>query len=326
MFGAGLIKLRGDACWQDLTCMQYHYETQPVPNPLSWYFHYLPVILHKASVLFNHFVELIAPFGLFIPGRIGWAAGFLTIIFQIILILSGNLSWLNYLTITLCLCCFDDRILKRFIPIQIPATKPAGGIRKGILNTVSVLLVILSIQPAVNLFSPRQLMNASFDPLHVVNTYGAFGSITQQRNEIVLEGTSDAVLGPETRWQAYEFKCKPGDMDRIPCLMSPYHYRLDWLMWFAAMSDYRHHPWILNLIAKLLQNNPSTLSLLKTRPFPDSPPKFIRAQYYRYRFTDSGEKKKTGRHWKREKLGDYLPPLSLDHPEFRKTLEDQKWL
>ena len=141
-----------------------------------------------------------------------------------------------------------------------------------------------------------------------------------------MEGTSDPAPGPETNWQAYEFKCKPGDIGRIPCLMSPYHYRLDWLMWFAAMSDFRYHPWILNLIAKLLQNDPSTLSLLKTKPFPDSAPQYIRAEYYRCHFTDAEERKKTGRHWKREKLSVYLPPLSLDLPDFRKILEDQKWL
>ena len=325
MFGAGLIKLRGDPCWRDLTCMMVHYETQPVPNPLSWYFHHLPPLVHRASVALTHFVELAVPFGVFGPGWAAALAGFLMVVFQLILILSGNLSWLNYLSIALCVSCFDDRILRRFIPVKVPETKPMGAVRKGLLNALTVLIIVLSIQPTVNLLMPWQLMNASFDPLHLVNTYGAFGSVTKERNEIIFEGAEE-MPGGEPVWKAYEFKCKPGDVGRTPCVMSPYHYRLDWLLWFAAMSDYRQYPWILNLAAKLLQNDPKALSLLKSNPFPGRPPKFVRAEFYRYRFTSPEEKKKTGRPWRRVRIGGYLPVLSLDDPRFRKILEDRGWL
>src|SRR3954447_7130252 len=93
MFGAGLIKLRGDPCWRDMTCLDYHYETQPMPNPLSWYFHWGPVWTHRAGVWFNHFAELIAPFGLFLPQPIASAAAIITIVFQGLIMSSGNLSW-----------------------------------------------------------------------------------------------------------------------------------------------------------------------------------------------------------------------------------------
>ncbi|HXV27377.1 MAG TPA: lipase maturation factor family protein [bacterium] len=326
MFGAGLIKLRGDACWRDLTCMVYHYETQPVPNPLSWYFHWLPTFWHKAEILFTHFVELVIPWGFFAPGVVGYFAGGMTILFQIILILSGNLSWLNYMTIILCIPCFDDACLSKILGrLKMPRAKPAGNLRKGILISLTGMIALLSIPPAVNLFSPNQMMNASFNPLHLVNTYGAFGSVTRTRMEVILEGTDDEKLTGNTGWREYEFKCKPGNVRRAPCLMSPYHYRLDWQIWFAAMSSFRYHPWILNLSAKLLEGDPQTLSLLAYNPFPEKPPKYIRASLYAYHFTDSKEMKKTGNWWRRTYEREYLPPLSLDNPRFTDILRQFGW-
>jgi hypothetical protein len=319
MFGAGLIKLRGDPCWRDLTCMFYHYETQPLPNPLSLYFHRLPAFLQKTSVLFTHFAELVVPFGILVPGVVGYAAGAITIVFQLTLILSGNLSWLNYITIVLALSCFDDAFFKKVFS-WVATTSPAmGPFRRIALGMLAALVVFLSIRPVRNLISGRQLMNASFEPLHLVNTYGAFGSVTREREEIILEGTSDAVVTEASAWKPYEFKAKPGDVTRRPAVVSPYHYKLDWQMWFAAMSSYRHHPWILVLVEKLLQGDPAILSLMGPNPFPDAPPKHIRAQLYRYRFPHSDEE---GVWWVREPVGEYLPPLSLDDPDFREAVRE----
>ncbi len=331
MFGAGMIKMRGDPCWSDLTCLDYHYETQPLPNPLSWYFHHLPHGIQKASVLFNHFVELIVPWFLFTPRRVRYVAGGLTLLFQLLLILSGNLSWLNYVTIALCIPCFDDKFLARLTPHFISARIPAEEKRPKRLQTAHraavialiLLVVVLSAQPAVNLFSRHQVMNASFNPLHLVNTYGAFGSVTRERYEIIIEGTDSDVPHATSLWREYEFKGKPGDVDRRPCVVSPYHYKLDWQMWFAAMSPYQYHPWILNLVAKLLEGDKPVLRLIARNPFPDTPPKYVRAELYRYHFTDSGEK---GPWWRRERVGSYLPPLSLDDPEFRRILKQQGWI
>ncbi len=320
MFGAGMIKIRGDQCWRDLTCMDYHYETQPLPNPLSWYLHHLPQGWHKLEVFGTHVIELVMPFAYFIPGAVGVLAGLAAILFHIFLILSGNLSWLNYITIAVAFSCLNDRAISKIVRIQTPPINPPGFLRKGILTAVTGLILFLSITPARNLLSSRQLMNASFDPLHLVNTYGAFGSITRQRREVVLEGTRDFRPGPETVWKEYEFKCKPGNVRRAPCIVSPYHYKLDWQMWFAAMSSYRYHPWILSLAGKLLENDPQTLGLIAGNPFPGEAPRWIRASWYEYHFTTPEERRKTGAWWVRKKAGDYLPPLSLSSPPFQMIL------
>lgn len=315
MFGAGLIKMRGDECWRNLTCMDYHYETQPLPNPLSWYFHHLPHFWHKTEVLANHFIELIVPFLFFIPGPVGMIAGLITLLFHLVLIVSGNLSWLNYITIAITFSCFSGPLLA----FGVPEIEPMNPARAVLIGALTVLIVYLSIEPAMNLFSRRQKMNASFDPLHIVNTYGAFGSITRVRNEVILEGTDDpaGISG----WKEYEFKGKPGDPMRVPPQVSPYHYKLDWQLWFAAMSDYRYHPWILNLVQKFLENDRPVLSLIKTNPFGDKPPQYVRALLYEYHFTTPEEKKKTGAWWKRELRGNYLPPLSLRDANFQDALK-----
>jgi hypothetical protein len=319
MFGAGLIKIRGDECWRDLTCMKYHYETQPMPNPLSWYFHQLPMWSHKAAVLFTHFVELVVPFAYFGPRAFRHGAGILTIAFQVTLILSGNLSWLNYVTIVIAVACFDDSLLPSLM--KLPAVG-AGGFPASVTYVLAGLVGVLSIRPVINLFSESQMMNASFDSLHLVNTYGAFGSITRTRYEVVIEGTDDAVLTPQTRWREYLFKGKPSEVGRMPPVVSPYHLRLDWQMWFAAMGSYQHHPWILNLIAKFLQGDAAVLGLIRQNPFPDHPPRYVRAELYEYHFAEKGSPD----WWARRRVESYLPALSLDHPGFRDVLERQGWL
>jgi len=307
MFGAGMIKLRSDPCWRDLTCLFYHYETQPLPNPLSCYLHHSPRWTHKAGVLFTHFAQLVVPWFYFAPAPLCYWAGGLTILFQMTLILSGNLSWLNYITIVLCIPCFDDRFLTRIIHVShsVPTSMTLlHGIAVGV---VTVIVIALSWRPARNLFSRRQLMNASFEPLHLVNTYGAFGAVTRERFEVVIKGTDAEVLDPNAQWRDYEFKGKPGDLKRRPCIVSPYHWRLDWQMWFAAMSPADFHPWIFVLVQKLLEGEKRILRLFTRNPFPDAPPKFIRADWYRYQFTKPGEPG----WWTRAYVGEYLPPITL---------------
>jgi hypothetical protein len=195
--------------------------------------------------------------------------------------------------------------------LKHPIDVTTSYFRQGIIALLATGIILLSIRPAKNLIARRQLMNASFEPLHLVNTYGAFGSVTRERYEIILEGTSEETISPETEWKEYEFKAKPGDVTRRPAILSPYHYKLDWQMWFAAMSSYQYHPWILNLVAKLLQGDPDTLSLIGENPFDNKPPKFIRAELYYYRFPTKEENTKDW--WIREWTGHYLPPLSLDN-------------
>ena len=169
-------------------------------------------------------------------------------------------------------------------------------------------------------------MNTNYNPFHLVGTYGAFGSITRTRYEIVIEGTDEVVVTSSTRWREYEFKGKPGNLSRSPPQIAPYHLRIDWLMWFAAMSGYEEHPWFIHMMAKLLQGDQGALSLLKTDPFPDAPPRFVRAEIYEYHFTSPDERRKSGYWWKRELAGQYFPIVSLDMPAFRRALEQMGWL
>jgi hypothetical protein len=325
MFGAGLIKLRGDACWKDFTCLNYFYETQPIPNPLSWYFHWAPEWVHKSGVLVNHFVELIVPFGLFLPQPLASIAALLIVAFQLSLMLSGNLSFLNLLTIVIAIPALDGRLLA-WLRVPIPALPQPARKTRYAMVALAVVAGILSIQPAVNMISPNQFMNASFNPLHLVNTYGAFGSVTRTRDEIVVEGTADALPTSSSVWREYEFRGKPGDVMRTPPQIAPYHLRLDWLMWFAAMDSYERSPWFVNFTAKLLEGDRAVLGLLRDNPFPGQPPRNVRALLFSYRFTTPAEHAQTGAWWKRELRGVWLPPLSLDSPGFRQLLIDQGWM
>ena len=326
MFGAGLIKIRGDSCWRDLTCLFYHYETQPIPNPLSWHFHWLPKPIHRFGVLFNHFTELIVPFGYFAPQPLAAVAGLITIFFHLWLMASGNFSFLGLLTIVLASSTLDDRLLCRCLPA--PRTDELRPSRAHRYAAIGLLVVVgfLSIPTVVNLLSPRQAMNTSYDPLHLVNSYGAFGSITRPRYEVVVEGTSADSIDAGTVWREYGFKAKPGALGRKPPQIAPYHLRLDWLMWFCGFTPWYQEPWFVNFTAKLLQNDPKTLSLIAENPFPEKPPRFVRARLYEYRFTTPDERRKTGNWWARDFRADYFPAVSLDDPAFRRVLESQGWL
>jgi len=326
MFGAGLIKMRGDSCWRDLTCLNYHYETQPMPNTLSWYFHAAPQWTYTGGVLFNHFSELLVPFAYFLPQPIPSIAGLITIIFQATIMASGNLSWLNFLTIILAIPLIDDARLSALIHIHAPELAKPGRMGQTLVFAMAAMVVILSIRPVLNMLSPDQAMNASYNPLHLVGTYGAFGSVTRVRQEVIVEGTEDDAASAPAQWREYEFKGKPGDPGRMPPLIAPYHLRVEWMMWFAAMSDYSSNPWFVNFMAKLLEGDRAVLGLLRTNPFPGKPPRYVRARLYEFHFTTPEQRRKTGSWWNRTFSGEYFPPVSLQDPAFREILERHQWL
>jgi hypothetical protein len=338
MLGAGLIKLRGDVCWRDLTCLLTHYETQPNPSPLSWLFHHFPPAAQTVSVLFNHLVELVAPFFVLGPRWARRLAGALFVVFQAILITSGNLAFLNWLTIVPALACFDDDLLLRFVPPRwrddaravvdrALESKPSRWHRRVAIG-YAVVVGALSFGPVMNLLSSHQAMNASFDPLHLVNTYGAFGTVNRVRDEVILEGTHDAEVGPETRWEEYELPCKPGPPARRPCLVSPYHYRLDWQMWFAAMSSVDDEPWLAELVDKLLRGERAVVPLFAQDPFASGPPRFVRARLFRYELA-SFEERRAGVWWRRRPLtssdrqggSSFLRPVGLGDPDLELFLD-----
>ena len=311
-FGAGLIKLRGDPCWRNLTCLYYHHETQPMPGPLSWFFHHLPKPLHRVEVAGNHFAQLMVPFGLFAPQPVAGVAGGIVVITQLWLVVSGNFAWLNWVTIMLAFSAIDDSSLATLFGAPAHPVWPAPPVWfAGLVIAFSGAVLFMTYWPVRNMLSSHQRMNMSFNSFHLVNTYGAFGSIGRIRREVVIEGTEDERLTPQTLWKEYEFKGKPGAVRRLPRQWAPYHLRLDWLMWFAAISPGYAEPWLRPFLQRLLRNDRPTLRLLRHNPFPDSPPRYVRAQLYQYRFTTLAELRRDRAWWHRTLIGGYVRPMTL---------------
>ncbi len=313
MFGAGLIKIRGDDCWRNLTCLDYHYETQPMPNPVSWFAHHLPDRFHRLETLGNHVVELAVPFLYFAPQPFAALAGLATIGFQSWLIITGNFSWLNALTIVLALSTFSDGVLATVLPGTVPQPAPVPDALFAVSVAMAALVLALSVRPVRNMLSRGQVMNTAFDPLHLVNTYGAFGSVTQTRYELVIEGTLDDPPTQQSEWRPYAIPGKPTDPSRRPPQIGPYHHRLGWQLWFAAMSPSPgRHPWIYPFVEGLLEADPDRLSLLRADPFDGDPPTAVRIRRFRYRFTTPEERAETGDWWDREAVGTYLPAVTIE--------------
>ncbi len=309
-FGAGLIKLRGDPCWRNLTCMNYHHETQPMPNPLSWFFHHLPRPIHRMEAIGNFVAQLVLPFGLFLPQPFASIAGVLMIATQLYLVVSGNYAWLNWVTIVIMTSALADSVLRTLLPIGPTAFEATPLWFDGAVIALALLVVMLSYYPVRNLLSRHQAMNASFDPFRLVNTYGAFGSVSRHRDEVIVEGTSGEI-GFDAEWREYEFQGKPGAVRRMPPQFAPYHLRLDWLMWFLPLSPIYGERWFVPFLGKLLEGDRVTLALLRVNPFPDVPPTYIRARLFRYRFTTWRELRETGAWWSRQLIGDYVPAIRL---------------
>jgi hypothetical protein len=341
MLGSALIKLRGDSCWTDLTALYYHFETQPIPNPFSIWFHFLPHPLLKFGVIWTFVVELGAPWFVFWPRWGRYIAGFLIISFQFTLIISGNLSFFNWLTILPALACFDDRFWRWILPP--PLVRWAGRARENQKPSLAVtvagwavagLIGLLSIQPVLNLCGFRfdenwylvegQAMNTSFDPLCLVNTYGAFGSVGRDRPVIIFEGSDGADPDTATDWKEYPYVGSPWDPARRPPFIAPYQPHLDWQLWFAAMASPNEYPWTLNLVWKLLHNDPASLGLFAGNPFPDHPPRYVRAVLYKYHFAKPGNPDHV--YWTRERLGLWLPAFSVNSPELLDFLRAERWV
>jgi hypothetical protein len=323
-FGAGMIKIRGGQEWRDLTALTYHHETQPMPGPLSRQAHLLPRWFHKGEVLGNHFAQLVVPWflfapllGLWIPGPvpaiIGALAGAIVIATQLWLILTGNFAWLNWITVVL-----------GFSAIGLPGIgaepRPAADDPPWLIDgmplpwlvvtcAVGLLYVVISWWPLRNLFARRQLMNASFNRWQLANAYGAFGTVTRQRIEIIVEGTLDE--DPLTAsWREYEFKGKPGDVRRIPRQFAPYHLRLDWLMWFLPLGR-SLEDWFTVFLVRLLEADAPTLRLLARDPFDGERPRWVRAVSYRYRFSTREEFRSSHARWVRDRRRSVMGPVSL---------------
>ncbi|RPF26536.1 lipase maturation factor family protein [Georgenia muralis] len=311
--GAGLIKMRGDPCWRDLTCLYHHHETQPMPGPLSWFFHHLPRPLHKVEVAANHVTQLLVPFLLLAPQPVATVAAGVVVVTQGWLVLSGNFAWLNWLTMILAFSAVGDGALSTVVP-GTAATDAHGPLPVWfgvVVLVVTALLVVLSWWPARNLLSPRQAMNASFNRWHLVGAYGAFGSITRRRDEVVVEGTDAADPFEAAGWREYVFRGKPGPTGRLPRQWAPYHLRLDWGMWFLALGSPSQHVWFTRFLQRLLEADPATLRLLAVDPFDGGRPTWVRARVFRYRYSTWAELRRTRQWWVRREVGVLVAPATL---------------
>uniref|UniRef100_UPI00359C377B lipase maturation factor family protein n=1 Tax=Brevibacterium oceani TaxID=358099 RepID=UPI00359C377B len=328
-FGAGMIKMRGDASWRDLTAMDYHHQTQPMPNPVSRRAHFMPGWWHKGETLGSHIVQLAAPWLLFLPQPIASFAAASIIITQLALVVTGNYAWLNWATILLACSGISDTFFRWIVGgpfpgwgwntvgsiLSDPTGAEAAGGGVGPVSPVPlwwliVVIVFVAWQcwlnvPALrNLFSSQQLMNASFNRLGLGNAYGAFGSMTETREEIIIEGwisdgadsagdddaDNDDADGADDGWREYAFKGKPGDVHRRAPVVAPYHLRLDWLMWFAALGDYRQS-WFTELLRRIGTGDAQIRRLIGPDPFAGRAPDLIRARVFTYRYATRTERR-----------------------------------
>ncbi len=307
------VKIRGGREWRDLTALTYHHETQPMPGPLSRQAHLLPRWFHKAEVVGNHFAQLVVPFFLFspilglwiespVPAIVGAVAGAIVIVTQLWLVITGNFAWLNWATIVLAFSAIG-------IPSGGTGQQPIPLYWVVITSAVGILYLVVSWPALRNLFARRQLMNASFNRWELANAYGAFGTVTKERMEIVIEGTLDDDPDAAT-WREYEFKGKPGDVRRVPRQFAPYHLRLDWLMWFLPLGR-SLDDWFTMLLARLLQADAATLALLRTDPFAGQKPRWVRAVSYRYRFATREQRRRDGVVWVRDRRREIVGPAEL---------------
>ncbi len=319
LFSSGVVKLTsGDPAWRHLTALQFHYETQPLPTTLAWYFNQLPGWFQKGSCLFMFGVELIVPFFIFGPRRLRpWAFGFLVSL-QLLITLTGNYCFFNLLALGLCFFTLDDEAYPRWwkaywATLRANPNKPSMPWTPWVTVPLATLVIYLSLIQMLYTLGGRfplpdllELPLRLTEPFRSVNSYGLFAVMTTTRPEILVEGSRDGV-----QWSPYEFRWKAGDLKRAPVYVAPYQPRLDWQMWFAALGDVRDNPWFVNFLVRLLQGSPDVINLLKTNPFPDGPPLFIRAKLEQYDFTNFSEKAQTGQWWKKEEKGFYIPAFSL---------------
>ncbi|GAA1490149.1 lipase maturation factor family protein [Brachybacterium sacelli] len=318
-FGAGMIKMRGDPSWRDLTAMDHHHETQPMPGPFSRLAHLRPRWWHRMEVLGSHAVQLGAIWLVLLPQPIASIGASLVILTQLFLVVTGNYAWLNWLTILVATAAISDPFWRWLAGGPFPewgwqrwpvlGDPELGGTVSPLgwhllILAVVAFLAVLSWRPLRNLFSSHQLMNASFNRFHLVNAYGAFGSMTRYRYEVIIEGTQDPdpEAADEEAWHPYEFPGKPGDLRRRSRQFAPYHLRLDWQMWFLALRP-GAQDWFVALLEKLRDGDPGIRRLLRTDPFDGAAPTGLRVKYFRYRYATAEEKRTSGQWWMRTDLG-----------------------
>jgi hypothetical protein len=319
MFQSGFVKLQaGDPAWRGLTALTFHYETQPLPSPLAWYAHQLPLWTQKASCAFMFAVELAAPLCLVLPRRIRHPAVLSIILLQVLIALTGNYTFFNLLSVGLCLTCLDDGWWRSLHwgsagGGQSPPEAGFGRAQRLLLRWfaafaagVTILNAAASVSPAIARSRLVQDVDEYVSPLESFNDYGLFRVMTRERPELVIEGSNDG-----NDWREYSLPYKPGDLRRRPSWVAPYQPRLDWQLWFAALGNPEDNVWVETLCERLLRGDRAVLGLFARNPFPDRPPRYLRVVRYRYEFTSFAERARTGNWWSRTPMDFYITPISL---------------
>ncbi len=326
MVMSGVVKLTcGEDAWWNLTALDYHYWSQPLPTVIGWWADQHPEWFKKFSVAFCLVVEIVVPFFIWAPRRLRLVACGLLIFLQVVIGATGNYNFFNLLTIALCLLLIDDTVaasLCRGGPSRTvghTATERRGyrfADRFSLDAAIVVIIITLPLNARLiySAFKPQKewsrllgSVNERVQAFRIVNDYGLFRVMTKDRKEIVLEGSADGL-----EWKPYEFKWKPGDVMRAPGWCQPHQPRLDWQMWFAALGYARERVWFNQMVIALLRGKAPVAALFETNPFPETAPRYVRARLYRYRFTNAEEHRQSGAWWKREELGEYLPSVSLE--------------
>jgi hypothetical protein len=310
MFLSGVVKLTsGDPSWWAWEAMKYHYETQPLPSWTSWYMHQMPPWFHEASVGFVFWTELIAPLLIFGPRRPRMVAFWSIMLLQALIAATGNYGFFNLLAAVLCLSLVEDRDWGRRANDRDDLPPPSWWRRVPIGVAGAIIVLVTTMEGldrsgwTVVFPETMEALRRWVSPLHSMNAYGLFAVMTTERREIIVEGSDDG----ET-WAPYEFRWKPGDLRRRPRFATPHMPRLDWQMWFAALApDCRSQGWYLAFERRLLEGSPDVLRLLRGNPFPEHPPRYLRARSYRYRFTGRSSRDS----WRRDEKGLYCPPVGL---------------
>ena len=319
VFSSGLVKiLSQDPTWNDFTALYYHYETQPLPTWIGWHAHQLPHGFQEFSVVCVFIIQLGAVFLIFGPKRIRYMGCAVLIFHECLIFLTGNYCFFNLLTIALCLLLLDDAALARWIPgkrktsrteettrVSVWENRLSAGMGAGALGISIMLYAVPILVTSGNYPFLYVAIANTIRPLHIFNSYGLFAVMTTSRPEIIIQGSDD-----RENWFPYEFKWKPGLVAKKPEFVAPHQPRLDWQMWFAALSNYEKNPWLIRFMIRLLQGSPPVIALLENNPFPDRPPKYLQALVYDYRFSDSETRSRDGSWWTR-KLRPYTPILQL---------------
>jgi predicted DCC family thiol-disulfide oxidoreductase YuxK len=317
LFLAGVVKLlSGDPTWRDLTALEYHFWTQPLPTPFAWDAAQLPPWLLRGGTAATLVIELGSVFLIFLPRRLRALAAFCVLLLQSLIVLTGNYNFFNLLTMLLCIFLFDDAALRSLIPQWLELRMRSRALLPGRAATlIAAALALIVVPVGVNRIwqtlarSDLPVLGALtriVSPLDIVNPYGLFAVMTIARPEIVIEGSPDGQI-----WREYVFRFKPGPLSRPARWNIPHQPRLDWQMWFAALGSVRENPWVVGLMRRLLEGSPPVLALLDSNPFADGRPKYVRAQLYDYRFADRGTFALTGQWWVRRLEGPYFPQVGL---------------